>query len=605
MSESRETQARLLELLGELRTVTSFEEAATCVLRHMLSVLEAALASSEYAGAGRIVRGLLHHRPDDGYRRLVELEVGAKRVTPLDRAKVRLPSATAWRWVAESRHAVAVDVTLGRVQVVGRGPDQARLDRRFAEGEFNSQESRARLIQRDVTHLLVLPLRSTGERIDGTLSLEAECRRAIGKPFFWDACAEELQAFADCAAPHLAALPMGPPPVTEADPWLPVAGASMASIVELLRVFAQQEEPILISGPTGAGKSRLARWCHENSNAAGRPFEVMDLSSVPEELQMAELFGWRKGAFTGAVRDNPGLVARARGGTLFIDEVDNLSARAQAGLLHVIEERTYRTLGESGPEKAAEVRFIIGTNARLQQAVREKRFREDLYYRINVLPVKLPPLCDRQDEIALWARFMANRRHAARVPSGCVELSAGAARRLELERWPGNLRQLDNIIRRAYAIALMSHEGVPPQHLVLAEDHVTRALAYEGVEGVEGSPSALDALIAAAATIVSQAERVERSGRGLDLDLVEGFKGVVLAAAAEKLGSREEAFRLFGRGKLVASRNHQKVYRREIERAESLCFALGIEGGLPFVKLAEPAMGPDSPQPDDAGDDSP
>ena len=165
--------------------------------------------------------------------------------------------------------------------------------------------------------------------------------------------------------PTLASTDAAPIPPTQVDALLPVVGASMAGVIEMLRVFAQQEEPILISGPTGAGKSRLARWCHEQSSSRPNAFEILDLSTVPEELQMAELFGWKKGAFTGAIRDNPGLIARARGGTLFIDEIDNLSPRAQAGLLHVLEDRTYRVLGDNGSEKPAEVRFIIGTNARL------------------------------------------------------------------------------------------------------------------------------------------------------------------------------------------------------------------------------------------------
>ena len=114
---------------------------------------------------------------------------------------------------------------------------------------------------------------------------------------------------------------------------------------------------------------------------------------------MAELFGWRKGAFSGAVKDNPGCVARAEGGTLFIDEIDKLSLKAQAGLLHVLEDRTYRALGEAGSDQKANVRFIVGTNANLPEAVRRGTFREDLYYRINVLPVRVPPLDERRDEI--------------------------------------------------------------------------------------------------------------------------------------------------------------------------------------------------------------
>jgi DNA-binding NtrC family response regulator len=509
-------------------------------------------------------------------------------VSAVDAKQTRLPSATAWRWVAERGTGVSLDVNIGRVQVDCRDPTRIFSDRRFAEGDFSNTESRLRLIQRDVTHLHVLPLRGAHDRIDGTISIEVDCRLATGRPFIWGSCGQQLQQLADCAAPFLGALPLALVKSQASDPFLPVVGKAMSELVELLRVFALQGEPILLSGPTGAGKSRLARWCHENSEFGGKPFEIMDLSAVPEELQMAELFGWKKGAFTGAIRDTPGLITRARGGTLFIDEIDNLSARAQSGLLHVLEERTYRPLGESGTELPADVRFIIGTNAQLQKAVRERRFREDLYYRINVLPVRLPPLAERPDEIPMWARYMAARRHSIRVPEGNVEVSSRAEARLLSESWPGNVRQLDNIIRRAYSIALLPHAGVAPRDLVLDVEHVERALAYEGLQ--QKRPL-VDALLAAALAFVEEAERSAQSGTFLDLDLTDAFKGFVLGVAADKLGgSRDEAFRLFGRDKLVANRNHQKVFKRELERAESLCASIGQEG-FPFARLVEGSEG--------------
>lgn len=582
---ARSFEATLTDFMMNIRGATTFEEAAAVTLRPMLEVARVALAASPFAESGKIVRGMLHLRPDDGYRRLVVLEAGGTSVSAVESNQHRLPSATAWRWVAERGQGVSIDVNLGRVQLDRTDPTKTLSDRRFSDGEFASHESRMRLLQRDVTHLHVLPLRGAGDGIDGTISLEADCRSAMGREFIWAACGEQLQLLADCAAPYLANLPSAPVHPQETDPFLPVVGATMSEVLSMLRVFALQEEPILISGPTGAGKSRLARWCHEHSGKEQYPFEILDLSTVPEELQMAELFGWKKGAFTGAIRDNPGLIARARGGTLFIDEIDNLSPRAQAGLLHVLEERTYRVLGDNGTEKPAEVRFIIGTNARLHEAVREKRFREDLYYRINVLPVKLPALRERPDEIPMWARYMANRRHATRAPGGRVELSPQAEETLLHQEWPGNVRQLDNIIRRAYAIALMTHGGAPPRDLLLEQDHVQRALAYEESDEKK---SLVDAMLSAAAAFVSAAERAAAAGTPLDLDLTDSFKGFVLAVATEKLGgSRDGAFRLLGREKLVTSRNHQKVFKRELERAENLCASIGKREEFPFARFVE------------------
>jgi DNA-binding NtrC family response regulator len=314
-----------------------------------------------------------------------------------------------------------------------------------------------------------------------------------------------------------------------------------------------------------------------------KPFEVVDLSAIPEDLQLAELFGWRRGAFTGAVRDNVGVIARARGGTLFLDEIGNLSMRAQMGLLHVLEERTYRSLGDDGNEKAAEVRFIVGTNEDLRRAVAAKRFREDLYYRINVLPVALPALRDRADEIPSWAHFLVNRCHAGSASAAAVEITPGAQAVLAAQSWPGNLRQLDNIVRRAYAIAKIGWTNSGAASLVLREEHVRRALAYESPDESE-TPS--DLLLEAASAIVRLAQSLAPTGKRLDLDVLEGFKGLVLGAALEKLdGERDEAFKLFARERLVVARNHHKVLKRELSRAEQLHAAIAPGAPFPFAML--------------------
>ncbi len=270
-------------LLATLAAAPTFEEGATATLDALLALASEALAASPFAAKGRILRGMVHLRPDDGYRRLCVVEHEAPAVgTP---APSCLPSATAWRWVAERGVPVAIDVNVGSVDVGATGAETAHLQ---GAHRFDSQESQMRLRKREATHVLLLPLRAPGGAIVGMLSIEGHCRGAIGGVFFSPACRDGLTVLARIAAPYLCTLPLRLVESAAPDEHLPVIGASMAAVVEMLRVFAQQEETILLSGPTGAGKSRLARWCHEQSPRRGQSYETLDLSTVPEDLQMAE-----------------------------------------------------------------------------------------------------------------------------------------------------------------------------------------------------------------------------------------------------------------------------------------------------------------------------
>jgi MoxR-like ATPase len=562
----------LSPLMDGLVGARDFEAAADQVLRALQQVVEEALASSPYAGRGRVLRGVVHLRPDEGYRRLAVREGNSGRsrqgkaesTLEGDVSAPLLVSATAWRWLVQHRCAVFIDVGAGEIrprvsQVPGALPENA---------SFEGHESRQRMLGRKASHVCVLPLRGVGGHVEGMISLEVGCPAATGQDFIWEACCERLQTLADMAALHLVGLPPRPVETPQVDEFLPVIGAAMSGLLPILRVFARQDETLLISGPTGAGKSRLARWCHEQSRRKQGPFEVLDLMTVPEELQMAELFGWRKGAFTGAVRDSAGSVQRAQGGTLFIDEVDKLSLKAQAGLLHVLEERNFRVLGESGEERRADVRFIVGTNTDLQAAVRAGRFREDLYYRIHVLPVQLPPLEQRRDEIPAWAQHMASRRHRQEHAEGEAHLTAEAAQSLQRSSWPGNLRQLDNVVRRAYTLALVKHDESPREVRVTAQ-HVERALAYEQ-RGPPQEPLT-EAFRSAAQAFIQEAQRL---GTGLELDLADALKGFILSLGAEQLGL-DQIFTLLGREYLLKNRNHYKAFKREMEKIEALYKAIG------------------------------
>jgi transcriptional regulator with GAF, ATPase, and Fis domain len=219
---------------------------------------------------------------------------------------------------------------------------------------------------------------------------------------------------------------------------------------EALRQFIERAAPtglpILITGETGVGKSLFARAIHR-SHQKNSPFVTIDCTTIPHGLLESELFGHEKGAFTGAHAGKPGKVSAADGGTLFIDEIGELDAKLQAKLLRFIQTGDYEPLGGSATFHSS-ARVITATNRDLKAEVTERRFREDLYYRLNVLALELPPLRDRADTILMFAgRFLA--RYAPRLNPAVKGFTAGAEKILVAHRWPGNIRELENTIMRA------------------------------------------------------------------------------------------------------------------------------------------------------------
>jgi DNA-binding NtrC family response regulator len=559
-------------LVSRLVGATYFEDAACALLEAMFAKADAALEAGPYASSGRLLRGVVHLRPNGTYQRLFGLDRDSR--APVEGTGY-LTSGTVWNWIEEHRCSVSVDVLRGALHAWFRdGP--AERGERPAEAGLPGNETRERMLGRAATHVHVVPLRAPDGTVDGVVTLEANCKAATGQPFVWEACYEELEVLASIAGAFIAAraLPTRPTDADVADEFLPVVGKATVSLVGLLRAFAPRDDTILISGPTGAGKTRLARWCHEHSPRKTERFEVLDVLAVPDDLQMAELFGWKRGAFTGAVRDGVGAIARAARGTLFLDEIDKLSLKVQAGLLRFIEDRAYRMLGDdSATDRRADVRLLVGTSADLRAAVRAGRFREDLYYRINVLPVRLPPLAERLDELPLWAEYMLDRRYRDSGGTGRVRLEPEAVKVLVATPWPGNLRQLDNIVRRAYALLLSEQSAAGPEPVVTRR-LVERALAVDA----EAEPSALLGLLwRAARAFVQEAERRAASPSPLSLDAADAFRGMVLAAAVSQTGSRDAAFTLLGQEPLLKNRNHHRALRRELVRVQELAQAVGGE----------------------------
>src|SRR6516225_7650835 len=224
----------------------------------------------------------------------------------------------------------------------------------------------------------------------------------------------------------------------------------MRAIFDLIQTVAPQSSRVLITGESGTGKELVARAIHENSLRSQAPFITINCGAFPETLLESELFGYMKGSFTGANENRQGLFQASHGGTLFLDEIGNMSLTMQVKLYRVLQEGKVRPIG-STEEADVDVRIIAATNKDFEKEIAEGRFREDLYYRLSVIPVQLPPLRERREDIPLLARHFLERFR--RVMDKPIEaFSAEALRKLEAYDWPGNVRELENTMERAVAL---------------------------------------------------------------------------------------------------------------------------------------------------------
>jgi two-component system, NtrC family, response regulator AtoC len=238
------------------------------------------------------------------------------------------------------------------------------------------------------------------------------------------------------------------------------AAPAMLRILRLVESLQHSEATVLIGGESGTGKEVLARAIHAHSPRRDGPFVVVNCAAIPAELLESELFGHVRGAFTGAVRDRVGPFELADHGTLFLDEIGEMPAALQAKLLRVLQDGTYERVGE-GVMRRTHARIIAATNVELRQAVEDGRFRKDLYYRLRVVPIELPPLRDRREDIEPLARHLLARVNAR---SGrAVRLTPGAMRSLLRYDWPGNVREVQNALE--FAVAVSSGQSLQPEDL--------------------------------------------------------------------------------------------------------------------------------------------
>jgi two-component system nitrogen regulation response regulator GlnG len=375
-------------------------------------------------------------------------------------------AGTLWRWVEDGEgDLVITDVVM---------PDENGLD----------LVPRIRRVRPDL-RVVVMSAQSTF--LTAVKAAQRGAFEYLPKPFDL----KELLAVVERALASPAASPAAATPAEVEDAAgqrLPLIGRSPA-MQEIYRTVARlttTDLTVMITGESGTGKELVARALHEHGRRRTGLFVAINMAAIPRELIESELFGHERGAFTGALTRGVGRFEQAAGGTLFLDEIGDMPPEAQTRLLRVLQEGEFTTVGGRVPIKA-NVRIVAATHRDLRQLIRQGLFREDLFYRLNVVPIRLPPLRERREDIPLLARHFLERARAAGLPA--KQLDAEAVERLKRHSWPGNARELENLMRRLAALYPQEVIGaeVVAAELAEAEAGAAAAAAQNG-GGAGGGP---------------------------------------------------------------------------------------------------------------------
>jgi len=308
----------------------------------------------------------------------------------------------------------------------------------------------------------------------------------------------------------------------------------MAALRALIARVARSQAPVHITGESGTGKELVARLIHETGARADAPFVPVNCGAIPSELMESELFGHKRGSFTGAIADKRGLVQSAEGGTLFLDEVADLPLHMQVKLLRLIQEKTVRPIGEQR-EVPVDVRVLSATHKHLAELVTQGRFREDLYYRINVIEIRVPALREHVEDIPELADAML-RRVSARIGAQLPTITQEARAALQRYAFPGNVRELENILERAIALSVSGVIDV--EDLQLRQPGLAAAAEMAGGDSAAPQPPP-NAVAAPGTALGDQLEIIERAAIVKALEQTRYNK----TAAAKLLGMSFRALR--------------------------------------------------------------
>ncbi|MGH1429469.1 MAG: sigma-54-dependent transcriptional regulator, partial [Arenicella sp.] len=242
---------------------------------------------------------------------------------------------------------------------------------------------------------------------------------------------------------------------------------AMDNIRQTIKKIARSQAPVHISGPSGSGKELAARQIHHQSTRQNAPFIAINCGAIPSELMESEFFGHKKGSFTGAISDKEGFFQAANHGTLFLDEVADLPLEMQVKLLRAIQEKRVRSIG-SNNEEEVDIRILSATHKDLKALIQQETFREDLFFRINVIPLNMPSLSERPEDVPLLTEHIINKLNKSHSDSSTKQLSHEALKKLQEYSFPGNVRELENILERA--CALSDANTIEPQDLMLENE---------------------------------------------------------------------------------------------------------------------------------------